>query len=350
MTNRRIERTVAAFCASLMAVNAAYGLDLGDTAPPLTIGEWVQGKAVDVTKRDQLYLVEFWAAWCPPCKMTVPLLTDLQKKHKGKLTIIGVTAPDGGRNSAKAVRQFVKSQGKKMDYHVALDKNEASTNAYMRTSNVLGIPFAFLVGRDGKIAWMGSPMDRTMGVVIEQVISGEYDPRKAQIQARIDGLMQGVFGALQTGQAETAWKYLIDALELDPANGDALDIMTRIYTDQLRDPKVFRSWASAHLAAHRDDAVVMYSLSNALCSISDLSLRLPDIAVEAAKAAYTASGAHDPIAIATYARALFNIGKLDRAISLQEQAVAAADGENRVFIQGVLDHYNQCKQLQATVN
>ena len=32
-------------------------------------------------------LVDFWAAWCGPCKMVAPALTKLAEKYEGKLTV-----------------------------------------------------------------------------------------------------------------------------------------------------------------------------------------------------------------------------------------------------------------------
>lgn len=32
-------------------------------------------------------LVDFWAEWCPPCKIIAPLLDDLAKEYDGKVVI-----------------------------------------------------------------------------------------------------------------------------------------------------------------------------------------------------------------------------------------------------------------------
>ena len=38
-------------------------LGVGDTAPALTVAEWVQGPQVSSFAAGQVYLVEFWATW-----------------------------------------------------------------------------------------------------------------------------------------------------------------------------------------------------------------------------------------------------------------------------------------------
>jgi len=331
---------------------SAQALELGDPAPPLSIEEWVQGGPIDIKegKGKKTYLVEFWAVWCPPCKISVPRLTELQKKYKDDLVIIGVTAPDRRGNSASEVRKFTKRQGDAMQYVVALDKADATTNAYMLSSNVMGIPHAFLVDRDGKIAWMGSPLDPELTDVVGKVVAGTYDVRKARVQAQVQGRMEGVFRAIQLGMPDQAWSGLTEILKLDPSNEMAFDLLMGVYVERLRDRQVFRSWVSSHIATYRQDVPVMYQLAEALCKISDLSMRTPDLALEAAGAAYEGSKKRDPEAVAVYARAHFEIGDLEEAIRLQQEAVAVAGGSDRETMQGVLDHYKLCKELQGKTN
>ncbi len=65
----------------------------------------------------KIYIVEFWATWCEPCKEKIPHLTDMQKQYPN-MAFIGM---DCLEKDPFKVPDFVKSMGDKMDYHVAMD-------------------------------------------------------------------------------------------------------------------------------------------------------------------------------------------------------------------------------------
>lgn len=335
--------------AVLAGTPALGGLDVGDPAPPLAIAEWIKGSPVELSKDNKkIHVVEFWAVWCGPCKISIPNLTEYQRKYAKDVTIIGVTDPDAGANSPTAIKRFVADQGSKMEYTVAIDTGK-TVQSYMVASGAIGIPHAFIVGRDGRIAWQGSPLDPVMDEVLGKMVSGAFDIDAAKMEQEVNRRLDEVLVMAQARQWEKVWEGMIEILKIDPANEVAIDVMRRISVDEMKDGGKFRAWARGHIDTYRTNAKAMQTLGNMLCSTPELTGRMPDLALEAAKAAYDAAGQKDARVIATYALAVYQVGSLDRAIALQQDAVAIAQDGERDEIRSVLDYYRNCRKLQETV-
>lgn len=163
-------------------LRAADVLGIGDAAPKLEVNEFVKGEAVKEFKPGQVYVVEFWATWCGPCRATIPHLSKLQKQYGDKVVFIGVSVWE--RDVSKVV-PFVKEMGEKMEYRVCTDKVGKDEDAsdgpmaknWMTAAQQDGIPAAFIVNKEGKIAWIGHPaqIDKSL----EEVVAGTYDLTKA---------------------------------------------------------------------------------------------------------------------------------------------------------------------------
>jgi len=122
-------------------------------------------------------VVEFWATWCGPCRTSIPHLTELAKKYKGKVDFAGISVWEREKTvpEIKAkVGKFVTDMGEKMDYHVAIDTaDKKMANNWMAAAEQNGIPSSFIVDKKGVILWIGHPMD--IEEPLKQAIAGKLD-------------------------------------------------------------------------------------------------------------------------------------------------------------------------------
>ncbi len=148
-------------------------LKIGDPAPALSPTKWVTGKEVKTFEPGKIYVVEFWATWCGPCVVMMPHLGDLQQRLGPKgLTIIGFSATDPG-NTPEQIETFVKKRGDKLGYSIAYADNRETYEAFMNAAGQSGIPCSYVIGKDGKIVYIGHPL--FLEDVLPKVLDGTWE-------------------------------------------------------------------------------------------------------------------------------------------------------------------------------
>lgn len=93
--------------------------------------------------RGQVILLDFWATWCPPCRMSIPHLIKVYEKYKGQgILVVGIALDQGG---TEAVEKFVDAF--KIPYPILL----GNPDVVARYGNFQGIPVSFLINQQGEI-------------------------------------------------------------------------------------------------------------------------------------------------------------------------------------------------------
>jgi thiol-disulfide isomerase/thioredoxin len=189
---------VGAFALAVGSVHAGV-LEVGDPAPKIKVAEWVKGKPVTEFQSNKVYVVEFWATWCGPCRQSIPHLTEVAHRFKDKVEIIGMDVMESDTN---AVAPFVQKMGDKMDYAVAMDTadNFMSTQ-WLEAAKQSGIPAAFIVDQAGRIAWVGHPMD-SLEDKLEAVLAGKWDALTAKKRTQARQQAQDLFNEGMRGADE----------------------------------------------------------------------------------------------------------------------------------------------------
>ncbi|MFW6303419.1 MAG: redoxin domain-containing protein [Candidatus Sumerlaeota bacterium] len=296
--------TVLLMIAGLSGLTLAA--ELGDTAPDLKIEEWVKGDAVEI-KKGHVYVVEFWATWCPPCRESIPHLTELQKKHRGKATIIGISTEPAG-----TVEPFVKEKGAEMNYTVAVDKEQGASADYMESFDVNSIPHAFIVDQQKRIVWHGNPLSGDFDTTLEKVVAGKYDLEQAiaerkerEKQMKIANTYFESLVAGKEAQAKETGEGILEEYEDSPEflNMVAWAILTH---QALKDEQ-------------RDKA---------------LALKMAQRAVEKTES-------KDAQLLDTLALALYESGKVEQAVDKEKLAIKLAEDNDRLrqYLESRLEKY-----------
>lgn len=144
----------------------------GKPAPAFTVEQVLNADSFDLAKqKGKVVVMDFWATWCPPCRMVIPELVELQKKHASDVVVVGMTRyygygmdfsdpaaskPHGGKNvgsrkepidqalELEINKTFIKSF--EVNYPVVFTNAEVAKQ-YM----VQGIPTVFVLDRNGNV-------------------------------------------------------------------------------------------------------------------------------------------------------------------------------------------------------
>jgi thiol-disulfide isomerase/thioredoxin len=123
----------------------------GAAAHPLAPGfslKDISGNKLDLADyKGKVVLLDFWATWCGPCRIEIPGFVELQQRYRDQgFTVIGVLTEDDPANVPEFASEMSK-EGVTMNYPVVVgdDKLGALYGGFV------GLPTAFLIGRDGRI-------------------------------------------------------------------------------------------------------------------------------------------------------------------------------------------------------
>lgn len=170
-------------------------LHIGDQPPPLRMRAWLKGAPIKQFEKGHVYVLEFWATWCKPCKAAMPRLSATAEKYRGKVTIIGVDIYERESMSLEKLKTFVDSMGKRLDYHVAVEDSNFMLKSWLHASGEYGMPATMVVDQEGRLAWLGHPAD--LDKVLPQIVSNDWDVAKALAQRntlkRLDSLDKNAY-------------------------------------------------------------------------------------------------------------------------------------------------------------
>jgi len=306
------------FVSVLTFASASYAaVDVDDKAPPLDVAKWIVGEPADPSKPDgkTIYVVEFWATWCPPCRASIPRLNQMHHELGDKgVVVIGISSED-----AATIEPFAKKTG--MQYRVAADKGDATYLAYAEEGG--SIPRAFVV-RGGTVLWAGSPLFG-LDAIVRSLATGTYSRQRAQ-KAR--AASKTFDQALQQNDLPGALAALDALIELDPSVMDYCSMKIRLlkHLERVDDVAAVRRRMAVALTSSAGD---LAQLAKDILAEEDVRLRDLRVALECAKKAAELTKRKDTAILAVLARAYADVGLCRPAIAALKQAMALEQDENR---------------------
>lgn len=114
-------------------------------------------------KRGKVVVVNYWATWCPPCRIETPGLVNVANEYKSRgVEMVGVTMDD----DLNLIQPFVEKYS--IPYQMLLPGNDPNVSV-----GGMALPTTFLYDQNGKLAkkYTGIVLESTLKSDIEDLLS-----------------------------------------------------------------------------------------------------------------------------------------------------------------------------------
>lgn len=125
--------------------------------------------------KGKVVFLNFWATWCPPCKMEMPDIQKIYEKYekqgeKSEVVVLSVAAPNTqDEKDIDGIKAFLEENG--YTYPVLMDDGGYTFGAYRISS----LPTTFMIDKEGNVFGyvQGGLTQEAMESIIEQTITGK---------------------------------------------------------------------------------------------------------------------------------------------------------------------------------
>jgi cytochrome c biogenesis protein CcmG/thiol:disulfide interchange protein DsbE len=138
---------------------------VGSLAPDFTL-QTIDGQAItlsDFVTDDKPVVLNFWATWCPPCRVEMPFFESASHLYDGEVAILGLNQAE----SAETMAAYARDHG--LTYPLLIDRDMKVNNLY----GVLNLPTTVFIDRNG---------------IVREVLIGTIS--QAALEERIEGLLE----------------------------------------------------------------------------------------------------------------------------------------------------------------
>jgi peroxiredoxin len=118
---------------------------VGNAPPDFTVTDIAGAEVTLSALKGNVVLLDFWATWCPPCRVEVPNLLGIHKSFKNRKFVLISVSLD---RDLDAARRFVREKG--MDWVQVIDRQAA--RALAEKYEIEYIPSTFIIDRQGRLA------------------------------------------------------------------------------------------------------------------------------------------------------------------------------------------------------
>lgn len=118
------------------------------TAPDFALTDLAGNKISLKQFRGNIILLDFWATWCPPCRISIPELVNMQEKYRDRgVVILGISVDDPQMYDDNYLFAF--KTHFKINYKILRGNGKVARDYFGAVK--IALPTLFVIDREGKI-------------------------------------------------------------------------------------------------------------------------------------------------------------------------------------------------------
>ncbi|NKK40092.1 redoxin domain-containing protein [Rhizobium leguminosarum bv. viciae] len=182
------------------------GLGIGSPAPSIEVQDWLRGDPLSNFQLGKIYIPTFFSITCSGCGPALARLVQLQEEYGDiGIEVIGIAASGQASTADEALAQvdaWVTKWLPNANIRIGFDYSGEMDKLWMDASLCFCVPQAFIVDRDGSIAFIGDP--DMLEDVLPKVIDGSW---RASAEAK-----NAEKARIAEGESDVSYKALRDRI------------------------------------------------------------------------------------------------------------------------------------------
>ncbi len=131
-------------------IDTKPGLEKNQVAPDFELATLTDGTVRLSDYRGKKVILNFWASWCPPCRVEMPYMENYYKENKDaenvEIIAVNMTKTErGGDDKIERVEEFVEDN--KLTFPILLDE----TGEVMKLYQIMAYPTTYIINPEGVI-------------------------------------------------------------------------------------------------------------------------------------------------------------------------------------------------------
>lgn len=167
------KRVTLILLSCLLIRSSAYAINSGDALPDFSLPNREGQSITSDNLKGSIIVVDFWASWCPPCKLSLPRLNQIANEYADRGVKVVLVSVD---HSPQAAREMLEQIG--IGSEAPIVTLFDATEMAARLFNPPTMPTTFIFDRSGHVVFVHHGFKIGDEKIIEQEIEQQLNSKK----------------------------------------------------------------------------------------------------------------------------------------------------------------------------